>query len=90
MRHVDIHNRTGTVHLPETADVIYFFSKGTDYMQCELHPGQPHLLTLIAPDGAAQSERYSTSADLTERWQELTNGMAEDGWAGPFGRDPRS
>lgn len=70
--------------------MIYFFSKGTDYMQCEIHAGRPHLLTLIAPDGASQSERYSSSADLAERWQQLTVDLEDGGWAGPFGRDPRS
>jgi hypothetical protein len=70
--------------------VIYFFSKGREYFQCEIHWGQPHLLTLVSSDGSSQSERYGSSADLSERWLELADDMEDSGWTGPFGRDPRS
>ena len=69
--------------------MIYFFSKGPEYLQCEIQPGRPHVLTLVAPDGAVQSERYASGSDLVERWEQLTVHMADDGWHGPFGRDPR-
>jgi hypothetical protein len=69
--------------------VIYFFSKGREYLQCEIQPGRPHVLTLVAPDGGAQSERYASGSDLVERWEQLTVDMTDDGWHGPFGRDPR-
>jgi len=70
--------------------VIYFFSKGPAYLQCEIHPGRPHVLMFMAPDGATQSERYASGSDLIERWELFTVRMAVDGWQGPFGRDPRS
>lgn len=69
--------------------MIYFFSKGPEYLQCEIHPGRPHVLTFVAPDGDTQSERYASGSDLVERWEQLTVRMAVDGWQGPFGRDPR-
>ena len=70
--------------------MIYFFAKGGDHLQCEIHWGRPHVLTLIAPDGASESERYSSSGDLTERWEQLADALADRGWTGPFGGDPRS
>ena len=82
----DLGNRQ---HVRESA-VIYFFSKGREYFQCEIHWGQPHLLTLVSSDGSSQSERYGSSADLSERWLELVDDMEDSGWTGPFGRDPRS
>ena len=70
--------------------MIYFFSKDREYLECEIQPGQPHVLTLVAPDGAAQSERYASGSDLIERLEQLTVSMADEGWQGPFGRDPRA
>jgi hypothetical protein len=70
--------------------VIYFFSRGREYVQCEIHWGRPHVLTVISPDGASRSERFTSTAHLTERWEELTDVMEDDGWMGPFGRDSRS
>ena len=70
--------------------MIYFFSKGPEYLQCEIQPGRPHVLTFVAPNGATQSERYACGSDLVERWELLTVSMVVDGWQGPFGRDPRT
>lgn len=70
--------------------MIYFFCKGPEYLQCEIHPGQPHVLTFVAPDGATQSERYASGSEVVERFEQLAVRMAVDGWLGPFGRDPRS
>ena len=70
--------------------MIYFFSNGCEYVQCEIHPGRPHVLTLISPDGDSHSERFTSGAHLTERWDQLTAAMGDKGWDGPFGRDPRS
>ena len=69
--------------------MIYFFSNGSEYVQCEIHPGRPHLLTLISPDGDSQSERFTSTAHLTERWEQLTDALQARGWSGPFGRDVR-
>jgi hypothetical protein len=70
--------------------VIYFFCKGAEYLQCEIQPGRPHVLTFVAPDGAMQSERYTSGFDLVERFEQLTLRLAADGWLGPVGHDPRS
>lgn len=70
--------------------MIYFFSNGSEYVQCEIYPGRPHVLTVITNDGESHSERFSSSAHLTERWDQLSVAMNENGWMGPFGRDPRT
>ena len=41
------------------AQVIYFFSKQHQFVQCEIHPGRPHVLTAIDPDGVGHTERHS-------------------------------
>ena len=69
--------------------VIYFFSRGAEFMQCEVHPGSPHVLTVIAP-GTAEHEEYESFDKLRERLDELTRHLNRDGWQGPFGRDARS
>ena len=69
--------------------MIYFFSNGSEFVQCEIHPGRPHVLTLISPDGESQSERFVSTAHLTERWGQLTDALQDNGWSGPFGRDGR-
>jgi hypothetical protein len=70
--------------------VIYFFFNGCEYLQCEIHPGRPHVLTIISPDSPSYSERFTSTAHLCERWEHLTRALAQNGWTGPFGRDPRS
>ena len=47
------------------------------------------MLTLISPDGDSHSERFTSTADLTERWEQLSNALEAEGWSGPFGRDVR-
>lgn len=69
--------------------MIYFFSNGSEYVQCEIYPGRPHLLTLISADGDSHSERFTSTAHLTERWEQLTDALQADGWSGPFNRDVR-
>ena len=69
--------------------MIYFFSRGAEFMQCEVYPGSPHVLTLIAP-GTAEHEEYELSDKLHERLDELTRDLlTRDGWQGPLGRDAR-
>jgi hypothetical protein len=69
--------------------VIYFFSRGADFVQCEVHPGSPHVLTVIAP-ATTEHEEYESFDKLHERLDELTRHLNRDGWQGPFGRDARS
>jgi len=69
--------------------VIYFFSSGHEYVQCEIYPGRPHVLTVISPDGESHCERFGSTADLTERWEQLAGVLQGNGWSGPFGRDGR-
>ena len=34
--------------------MIYFFAKGQQFTQCEIHPGPPHVLRVITPNGAEE------------------------------------
>jgi hypothetical protein len=70
--------------------VIYFFTNGCEYVQCEIRSGRPHVLTFVLPDGSSESERYASTVHLMARWREVTDAMEHNGWTGPFGRDPRS
>ena len=70
--------------------MIYFFAKQTEYIQFEIHPGRPHVLTIIAADADPQTERYSTTADLQERLSHLWCDLRREGWNGPLGRDARA
>ena len=69
--------------------VIYFFAKQDQFVQCEMHPGRPHVLTIIDADGVEHTERHSSVDQLLERWTEVHRQLARDGWIGPFGRDGR-
>ena len=68
--------------------MIYFFLNGSEYLQCEIYPGRPHVLTVISPGSPCYSERFTSTAHLRERWAQVTQALAENGWSGPFGRDP--
>ena len=70
--------------------MIYFFSRDCEYVQCEIHSERPYVLTFILPDGASHSERYTSNAHLTARWQQWIDALQDTGWSGPFGRDLRS
>ena len=70
--------------------MIYFFSKGQQFTQCEVHPGKPTMLRVIAPDGSEHTELYSSTQDLTDRCAEIAEGLRDDGWSGPLGRDARA
>jgi hypothetical protein len=69
--------------------VIYFFAKERRFLRCEIHPGQPNLLTVIDPTGREHTERLASSEDLEARWTEIRSQLSDDGWMGPFGRDAR-
>jgi hypothetical protein len=69
--------------------MIYFFTRQGSFIQCEIYPGQPNLLSVIDPDGLAVTERYASAEDLLARWRELRQGLQADGWSGPIGRDSR-
>ena len=69
--------------------MIYFFWKQQQFVQCEIHPGRPHLFTVIDSGGEEHTERYHSAEDVQERWRELTNELTRGGWSGPFGRDAR-
>ena len=72
-----------------TVTVIYFFSREHQFLRCEIHPGQPHVLTMIDQHGIEHTERHTSADDLEVRWQELRGQLSRDGWRGPFGRDAR-
>jgi hypothetical protein len=69
--------------------MIYFFRKQGSFVQCEIYPGQPHVLTVIEPGGAERTERYGSADDLQARWVSLSRTLQADGWCGPLGRDSR-
>ena len=69
--------------------VIYFFAKERRFLRCEIHPGQPHLLTVVDPSGREHTERLASTEELETRWNEVRTQLSNDGWIGPFGRDAR-
>lgn len=69
--------------------MIYFFSKDSQYVQCEIYPGRPHVLRIIRSGGNVRTERYTTSAELQLRLDHVYGELSSDGWIGPFGRDSR-
>ena len=73
----------------ESKTVIYFFSKKRRFLRCEIHSGQPNLLTVFDPSGREHTERLASSEDLEARWTEIRSQLSDDGWSGPFGRDGR-
>ena len=70
--------------------MIYFFAKGSRFMQCEIHPGRPHILRVIDPAGAECVEQYASTGALDQRWTEITRELQHEGWIGPLGRDGRT
>ena len=69
--------------------MIYFFLKDGQFLQCEVHPGRPHVFRVVEPKGTEQTEEYSSTADLQARCDSLRVGLTQGGWTGPFGRDSR-
>jgi hypothetical protein len=69
--------------------VIYFFSRQGQFVRCEIHPGQPNLLTVIDANGIEHTERHTCADDLEARWTEVRTELSRAGWIGPFGRDAR-
>jgi hypothetical protein len=69
--------------------VIYFFSKGDRFVQCEIYPGRPHVLTVVDASGVERTERFHAGGDLHDRWTEVQQQLLADGWSGPLGRDAR-
>jgi len=79
----------GWVQVPGGDRVIYFFSKGDRFVQCEIYPGRPHVLTVVDVSGAERTERFHSGGDLHDRWTEVQQQLLADGWSGPLGRDAR-
>ena len=69
--------------------MIYFFAKQRQFVQCEIHPGRPHVFRVIHSDGEELTEEYSSASDLQTRWYEVAAELTRIGWSGPFGRDGR-
>ena len=87
----DLRSRTQGPHRGRKggAALIYFFSKGQEFVRCEIHPGRPHVFRIIDASGVEQVERHHSDEDLQTRWNQVTSELAYDGWTGPFGRDNR-
>ena len=69
--------------------MIYFFWKHQQFVQCEIHPGRPHVFTVIDSGGEELTGRYNSAAELEQRWAEVNKQLIREGWTGPFGRDAR-
>jgi hypothetical protein len=70
--------------------VVYFFSRGDEFIQCEIRPGAPHMLALVKPGEPKAVEWHGTSESLEARRNEIREELARQGWRGPFGRDSRA
>ena len=69
--------------------MIYFFLKDRRFLQCEVHPGRPHLFRMIEAEGVEHTEEYWSTVELGARCDSLCRGLIKQGWSGPFGRDSR-
>ena len=58
-------------------------------MRCEIHPGSPHVLTVVDQNGVEHTEHLNSAAALETRWNEMRDELTRNGWGGPFGRDGR-
>lgn len=67
--------------------MIYLFSKRQQFIQCEIHPGAPHVFTIVDSSGDELIERYHSTSDLQERWYEVTSHLSSEGWSGPHAVD---
>ena len=67
-----------------------FLCQSGHYLQCEIYPGLPHVLTYIDACGALKTERFHDGKDLESRWNAIQRKLNATGWAGPMGRDPRA
>jgi hypothetical protein len=70
--------------------VVYFFSRGDEFIQCEIHPGAPHLLAVMKPGEPQAVEWYRPSQTFDGRRNETREELVRQGWCGPFGRDSRA
>lgn len=75
---------------PVRRRLIYFFAKQQQFVQCEIHPGPPHVFRLIDSDGEELTERYGSATELQERWYQVATQLTRIGWSGPFGPDLRT
>lgn len=69
--------------------MIYFFEKDGEYLQCEIYPGLPHVLSYIDAAGALKTHRFHDGDHLEAQWFTISRELNASGWAGPIGRDPR-
>ncbi len=76
------HAATSTMQVPA-------FSRGAEFMHCEIYPGSPHVLTVVTAIAEPRQE-WDSSDGLHERWNEPTRHLNGEGWEGPCGRDARS
>ena len=69
--------------------MFYFFQKGRDFLRCELRAREDgsYELRIEEPDIAERVERFPSSNEAHQRWEELQKRFAGDGWFGPYGRE---
>jgi hypothetical protein len=44
-------------------------------------------LVIVEPSGDERVERYSSSAEVHQRWLDVQQGFVHAGWWGPLGRE---
>jgi hypothetical protein len=69
---------------------MYFFSRDDEFIQCEIHPGAPHMLAVIKPGEPKAVEWHRSSETLDARQNEIREEFTRQGWFGPFGRDSQA
>jgi hypothetical protein len=71
--------------------MFYFFRRDEQYIRCEIRGAMDSIsdyeLVIVEPSGDERVERYSSSAEVHQRWLDLQQGFVHAGWWGPLGRE---
>jgi hypothetical protein len=70
--------------------MFYFFQRQSQYVRCELRPvsgTEACELAVTNGDQPERVERYPSWEAAQARWHELKESFADEGWAGPLGRE---
>jgi hypothetical protein len=71
--------------------MFYFFRRDEEYVRCEIRGAMDSMsdyeLVIVEPSGEERIERYSSSADVHNRWLQVQQNFVHAGWWGPLGRE---
>jgi hypothetical protein len=68
--------------------VLHFYEKNREFVRCEIDQVSGRWQIVITePNGYSRTEQFASSAQAHERWKQLGDRLADDGWFGPYGRD---